>query len=314
VTQEEGIDFAPDGRSFVTSIGTNQSTVWVHDSHGDRQMTSEGYSFWPSISPDGKKLYYLVRTGGAQTFIKGGLWAADLDSGQRQRLLPDFQMQQYSISADGQRVVFVAADDKGHSPVWLASLNGRMAPRRLTTIDSWFAYFGAPGEVVFEGEEKGAPFIFRIKDDGSDLQKMILAPMLISFGVSPDGRWVPAQDSRAWGALFVFPAGDGSPTLICGSCSPPHGPDPIPSYLSWTPDGRFLYLKFAASMYAIPLKPGQVLPPIPPSGFQSKEAVAALPGARLISEADGVYPGPNPSVYAFVKVSTQRNIYRIPVP
>ena len=67
-------------------------------------------------------------------------------------------------------------------------------------------------------------------------------------------------------------------------------------------------------MYAIPLKPGQVLPPIPPSGFQSKEAVAALPGARLISEADGVYPGPNPSVYAFVKVSTQRNIYRIPVP
>ena len=51
VTQEEGIHFAPDGRSFVTSIGTSQSTLWVHDSRGDRQITSEGYSFWPSISP-----------------------------------------------------------------------------------------------------------------------------------------------------------------------------------------------------------------------------------------------------------------------
>jgi len=41
--------------------------------------------------------------------------------------------------------------------------------------------------------------------------------------------------------------------------------------------------------------------------------VAALPGARLISE-ESVFPGPNPSVYAFMKVTTQRNIYRVPVP
>ncbi len=36
VTEEEGIEFAPDGRSFVTSIGTRQSTIWVHDARGDR--------------------------------------------------------------------------------------------------------------------------------------------------------------------------------------------------------------------------------------------------------------------------------------
>jgi eukaryotic-like serine/threonine-protein kinase len=313
VTQEEGIHFAPDGRSFVTSIGTSQSTVWIHDSQGDRQLTSEGYAFSPSISPDRKTVYYLVRTGGAQNFIKGALWAADLDSGQRRRLLPDFQMQTYTISRDGQHVVFVAVDENGRSPVWLASLNGRTAPRRLTTIDSWEAYFGAPGEVVFEGDDKGAPFVYRIKDDGRELQKMIPTPWLISFGVSPDGRWVPAQDPSAWGALFVFPAGGGAPTLVCEGCSPPRGPDPIPAHMSWTPDGRFLYLKFAASTYAIPLQPGQMLPPIPASGFPSKEAVAALPGARLISE-HSVFPGPHPTIYAFMKVATQRNIYRVPVP
>ena len=154
VTEEEGVHVAPDGRSFVTSIGTSQSTLWVHDSSGDRQITSEGYSYWPSISPDSKRLYYLVRTGGTESFIKGGLWVTNLETGQRQRLLPDFQMQRYNISPDGQRVVFTAVDENGHTPVWLASLNGQTQPRKLTAMDCWEAYFGAPGEVVFEGEEK----------------------------------------------------------------------------------------------------------------------------------------------------------------
>jgi len=29
-----------------------------HDARGNRQMTSEGYAYLPSISPDGMKLYY----------------------------------------------------------------------------------------------------------------------------------------------------------------------------------------------------------------------------------------------------------------
>ena len=55
-----------------------------------------------------------------------------------------------------------------------------------------------------------------------------------------------------------------------------------------------------------------MLPPIPASGFPSKEAVAAVPGARLVS-TETIYPGPNPSMYAFTNLTTQRNIYRVPV-
>jgi len=318
VTQEEGIHFAPDGRSFVTSIGTSQSTVWIHDARGDRQVTSEGYSFRPSISPDGKKLHYLVRVFGARSWISGGLWVAGLESGQRQRLLPNFQMEQYSTSADGERVVFVAVDENGRTPVWLAALNGRTAPRQLTTIDSTMAYFGAPGDVVFGSQEK-SPFIYRVKEDGSGLQKMISTPMLLPFAVSPDGRWVPVMDPKVWGTLMVYPAGSDPPLRVCDGCSPPQGTDPMPPPMSWTPDGRFVYIKFAdASLggptYAIPLRPSQMLPPVPPSGFPSKEAVAALPEARLVSEEKNVYPGPNPSIYAYTKVAAQRNIYRVPVP
>jgi serine/threonine protein kinase/Tol biopolymer transport system component len=310
-TEENGIAFAPDG-SFVTSIGTSQSTVWVHDSTGDRQVTSEGYAFLPSFSPDAKKLYYLVRGGGARNFFTGGLWVADLESGHRQRLLRDFQMQHYTISSDGQRVVFTAPDDAGRTPVWLAALNNGSAPRRLSTMDSWVVHFGAPGEVVFHGGEKGEVFIYRVNEDGSDLQKVIPTTRFL-YGVSPDGQWVLAQDTSQDTDLVAYSAGRASSTLICAGCNDPQGPDLVPPPLSWTPDRKFLYLKFGTSVYAIPLKTGQVLPAIPASGFQSKEAVAALPGARLLAEGS-VWPGPHPSVYAFTKVATQRNIYRVPVP
>ena len=175
-------------------------------------------------------------------------------------------------------------------------------------------HFGAPGEVVFLGGEKGEVFIYRVNEDGSELQKMLPTPGPFLYGVSPDGQWVPARvPPQDFTDLVAYSAGRASPTLICAGCADPQGPDLVPPPLSWTPDRKFLYLKFGASMYAIPLKTGQVLPPIPASGFQSKEAVAALPGARLVAEGS-VWPGPNPSVYAFTNVATHRNIYRVPVP
>ncbi len=43
-SEEEGIAMAPDGRSFITSVGTEERTVWVHEPQGDRQVSSEGYA------------------------------------------------------------------------------------------------------------------------------------------------------------------------------------------------------------------------------------------------------------------------------
>ena len=220
---EEGIHFAPDGRSFVTSVGTSQSTLWVHDSRGDRQITSEGYVFMPSLSADGKKLYYLVRSYGLRSWNQGGLWVADLETGQRQRLLTDFQIIHYSISADGQRVVFVSVDEQGRNPVWLSSLNAQLPPRQVSTMDAAAAFFGAPGEVLFAGQKDF--YVYRVKDDGSELQKVITTPLL-PLAVSPDGQWIAVQDPTAWGALVVYPAGGGSPRRLCDLCAPPWGTEP----------------------------------------------------------------------------------------
>ena len=223
-------------------------------------------------------------------------------------------MQRYTISSDGQRVVFTGVDEKGRTPVWLATLNGRTQPRRLTTMDCWDAYFGAPGEVVFEGDEKGTPSFFAINEDGSELQKNDpnAIPHLAGRLAGRATGWRPRIPAP--GARWRFIRREAvllRESATVAQC--PRAPIRCLPSMKWTPDGRFVYLKFESSTYAIPLQPGQLLPPIPASGFASKEAVAALPGARLVSERD-VYPGPNPSIYAFVKVSAQRNIYRVPVP
>src|SRR5207302_1286060 len=63
VDQEEGVEPEHGGRSFLTAIGRLTSTVWVHDARGDRQITTEGFGMSPSLTRDGRRLFYLVRAG-----------------------------------------------------------------------------------------------------------------------------------------------------------------------------------------------------------------------------------------------------------
>jgi hypothetical protein len=234
-------------------------------------------------------------------------------------------MQQYTVSRDGRRVVFVEADNAGRSPVWIAALDRGSAPRQLAA-GGIMAFFGEGGDVLFMGREKTNIFLYRVKDDGSALPQVVPAPLYkgrpldLTNGpasISSDGKWVVQQGGieRGWGAVVVYPVSGGSPTLVCAACAVPpnfeRGWQDL--YVDWTPDGKFLYLNFRGSVYAIPLRPGQSLPPVPASGFRTAQEVGALPGARLIREPHAV-TGPNPSTYAYPRFSTQRNIYRVPVP
>jgi serine/threonine protein kinase len=47
--------------------------------------------------------------------------------------------------------------------------------------------------------------------------------------------------------------------------------------------------------------------------FRSEAEIAKLPGVRVIEAAD-VAPGPTSDIYAYSRITTQRNLYRIPIP
>jgi len=317
-TEEEGLAFFPDGRSFVTSIGLSQSTVWIHDSRGERQISSQGYGYRPALSRDGTKLFYLVRSDKSQHYVSGTLWVADLDSGKREALLPDFLVEHFDVSADGSRVVFIRDDGAGGSPVWLARLDGRSAPRRLTSIQSArTAYFGTDGEVLVVGEEKGTPFLFRVKED-SATEKVIPTSVRYLYAVSPDGKWtavwIEGTTEATKNSVVVYPThGGGPPIMVCGACAGAGAPY-APPQVSWSSDQSYLYVHSPSGTYAISIPHGQGLPAQRlTSADSSLTDLAALPGARLVGPR-AVFTGPTPDLYAFTRGTVQRNIYRVLVP
>ena len=314
-SEQDGIEFSPDGRSFLTSIGTIQTTLWIHDAHGDRQVSYDAYTFSGSFSSDGKKLYYLVRTKAGTTNPYGGLWIMDLESEQRQRLLPDFEVEQYEVSSDGKRVVFVSPAETAQSGVWLAATDGSSAPRQLSSRHGEKTFFGASGDVFFTAQEQDGTFLYRVNESGGDSRRVIPFPIFSLYGVSPDGKYLavwggPTQASA--NTVAVYPVEGGPPTIVCKTCgfrsnSPPG--------VRWSADEKLVY--FAAmggqAVFSIPLHANDILPALPSAGLRSVQEMAALPGATPLPKPFAV-AGPNPSVYVYPKFTTQRNIYRVPVP
>jgi hypothetical protein len=101
----------------------------------------------------------------------------------------------------------------------------------------------------------------------------------------------------------VFPLDGGSPVVLDDRC-----------LMSWTPDGRFVTLAFLGedSTTIIPMLPDGLLPVFPASEIWTKADLARIRGAQIIPRR-GAVPGPDPSIYVFVRASAQRNLYRIPL-
>ncbi|HEV2492367.1 MAG TPA: protein kinase [Terriglobia bacterium] len=333
-TEEEGLAMAPDGRSLVTSVGTGLSSVWIHDSSGDRQVSSEGYSFLTqagnAFSPGGRKLYYLVDRGTTRAlFGAGDLWVADLDSGRNEVVLPGFSIADYTISPDGKRVGFVAVDAQEKANIWEASLDRRFAPRQLApAIAEARPIFDNAGFLYFAGAEGKVNYVYRVKEDGTGLQKAIPDPVIFFMGTSPDSKWIlafaalPGEEASA--ATMAYPAGGGAPIRLCDRCD-----------VVWSRDGKFLDVSFLAwdangaeqreggkphKTIMVPLTSGRTFADLAARGFKSEEQLVALPGARAIDQPLAqpgqtiILPGPEPSVYAFVKQTVHRNLYRVPLP
>ena len=325
-TEEEGIAMAPDGRSLVTSVGTDQSALWVHDSRGDREVSSEGYSFLTStgktFSPDGRKLYYLVQRGTSRAMSGAGdLWMAEFGSGRNEVVLPGFSITDYAISLDGKRVGFVAVGAEGKASLWEASLDRRFAPRQLApAIAEARPIFDGAGDLFFAAAEGKLNYVYRIKKDGTGLQKAIPDPIVFFGEVSPDAKWVVAlaalSGEEASAAVMAYPVGGGAPMQLCDRCQ-----------VRWAPDEKFLYVSFLTwdangaeqregekphKTFVIPLTHSQTFAGLAARGFKSEAQLAAIPGVRAIDQPF-LLPGPDPSVYAFPKETVHRNLYRVPL-
>ena len=160
------------------------------------------------------------------------------------------------------------ADSEGKPQLWLASLDQSAPPRQIPNVEgTGKPRFGPDGEILFRHAE-GVPgkvgstgFIYRVRPDGSGMQKALEQPISSSWVASRDGRWVehlaplPGHGPMAQ----AFPLAGGSPVLIGGA------------ELRWSTDGGSVTLSSntgmvfggRAGLTSSPLPPGQMFPRIP---------------------------------------------------
>jgi hypothetical protein len=306
-TSQEGTALAPDGKSLITAVGSQDSTVWFHDKDGDHQVSSEGFGARPTFSSDGKILYFLQSSGQTSGFE---LQARDLAGGNTESVLPGYFMQDYSISKDGREVVFAENDANGHSSLWLAPTNRRTSPARISSANAIedSPYFLPDGDIVFRAIEGDLNFLYRMKANGSDRHKISPRPVMDATALSPDGRWFvaagAAPDQERTAHVMGFAVDGSTSAKLCETyCS-----------LTWDTAGKFVYLSFPLvrqGTYLLPVLQATGLPKLPRGKIALDDDLQNATRAPEIAQV--VDSAVSPTLYAFTRQSTRRNLYRIPL-
>ena len=292
-------------------MGLTQRSVWFHDASGERQISLEGYAFYPLLSADGQKVCFRVSRATVSGQSPTELWMADLGSRQNAAAV-SWPAGDGLRRVASDRVVAAVVERDGRTGLWLAWLDGREPPRRIPQADGDNPRFGRDGEILFRVHEKDTGVLYRILENGEGRERIAQITGTVFGTVSPDGEWLSSLRSESR-EMILFATG--------GGASRPLFPSSLTSRLRWSLDGRRAYLSmqygqssgFAVGRtYVLPVALGSVLPRIPPNGFQTEAEIAVGPGVQVLPYGD-LAPGPSPSIYAFSRETTTRNLYRIPL-
>src|SRR5258705_6932295 len=315
-TSQEGIAMAPDGKSLITSVGSNDRSVWLHDKDGDHPISSEANTSLPKFSSDGHSLYFLKAVGQTGS---DELWVKDLNSGKDERILTAYPMQEYSagrdvkqaysVSRDGKEVAFSMKDKDGHTNLWIAPTSRRSSPVRISSAAVEDVPFFLPdGDLIFRSIEGGSSFLYRMKTDGTDRRKITSERILDIASVSPDGRWVVAgssnSDEEHPASMKAFPVDGGASVPVCVDYC----------VLSWDTAGRYAYISFlpyGSGSYALPVMHDLGLPKLPPGGARRQDLINLKTDIAIPRSVQSAI---SPSVYAYTRETTRRNLYRIQLP
>jgi Tol biopolymer transport system component len=299
----------PDGRSLITSVGITQRSVWLHEPSGERQISLEGYAYFPFISADGQKVTFRVTSGVGTGQSPSELWVADVRSGRSQRLFPGQLISGYDLSKDD-RVVAAVREESGRSTVWLAWLDGREAPRPIPQAEGDNPRFATGGVIVFRVADGKTAAMYRIKEDGTNRRRWFEVASSVFGTMSPDGEW-----------LSSITADNATMSLFSDKAEVRVFPYSSSTRMRWTFDGKRPYLSAqygqasafgVGRTFVLPMAKDSVLPMIPPGGFKDEAEIAAMPGVESIPYGD-VALASTPGVYAFSRITATRNLYRIPL-
>jgi Tol biopolymer transport system component len=304
-TEAEGLAVAPDGKSLIASMGVRRSSVWTHDAAGDHAVSLEGSASAPWLSPDGKRLYYLLRKSTSSDLSE--LWRSDLLSGKSDPVLTRQRIVDYDVSLDETRVAFTVHPGD-ESQIFVAAAD-RSSPPRLVVRGGDEVSFGA-GQLIFRQVGGKANYLARVQEDGSGLTRIRESKIVEIGRVSPDGEWASVGGADSVDGNFAVAVRTGAQRKICAAAC----------FVQWSADGKYMYVALTSrysapgstvQTYVIPIPHGAGFLDLPPSGID-RASEEELAGIQSIPQGD-MSPGPDPQTYAFTNSNFQGNLFRIPL-
>jgi Tol biopolymer transport system component len=263
---------------------------------------------------DGKTLYYLMwhQPAGSDAM----LWRMMVDSGKSELVFPGIPMTGYDVSPDGRQVVYSTAAHGEKSQLWVAPMDRNSSPKKISASGEMTPRFGPNGDIIFQVTEGTFIYLERMNQDGSGRKKVVPYPIIELVGISPGRKWLTAVVPLAEGKAMVpmtmaIPLDGGSPQRLCASyCGAPQ----------WSSSGKFLFIPVEAGSettdgrsLAIPVGPGESLPPFPPGGIEPGAQPSVMPGSQSVNRYEMV-PGEDLTHFAYVKTTAHRNLYRVSLP
>jgi len=177
----------------------------------------------------------------------------------------------------------------------------------VTSIESDNPSFSPAGTLFFRGTVGDSDIVYSVELNDAIPHKITAEPAPNFYGVSPDGEWLLMR----YPVQMAQPVRGGPKIRICDFCE-----------VGWGPSGKYFYVRLrdvgemgGGKVYVIALPAGKSLPTLPPSGIRSAQD---LKGLNVVSVIDmtGISifaPGPNPSTYAYARLTVQRNLFSIPL-
>jgi eukaryotic-like serine/threonine-protein kinase len=223
--------------------------------------------------------------------------------------MPGFPITEFSLSPDGTEIAFSAVGEDGTPNIWLAHLDRSSSPRLLQS-SAKFPRFTSKF-IYYVRQTPAGRYVHRILPDGSG-DEQIWDERIISLGTSPDGRYLavtlPLKEKQAEWKLELVDWAQKHIQPVCNDAN---------SY--WSDDGKSFIAtdglgkrNRGAQTYVISLPVAGGMPELPANGLSSFSQFAELKHARTIS-ARVIGPGRTADIYAYVKETVQRNLYRIPL-
>jgi len=207
--------------------GIDQICLMNADGTDRRQLTDfDATAFYPSISPDGKTVYFSSRQSGGFE-----IYSIDINGGNVQRLTRDIgSLYGPELSPDSEWIIFA---NQG-SGLWRMRPNGKN-PRPLTDRDDIDPTWSPDGSMIaFASSRAGDRQLFVMNADGTNIRQVTNLDYMGGRSTwSPDGTRL---------ALYRGPAGDHNIYIInvdgSGLVQLTNGGDNLGP--SWSPDGDWI--------------------------------------------------------------------------